>query len=338
MSSWRTVALSVARVALGTAVLLLAGCKGLGATGGCPVAGDCGGNPVGVWQINPTLTCNFPVVSRPAQNYMSPPYFQPETGATPPAVTSGSWCWDLSFSKDMSGVMILAPATPMAAPDVIVSGTVTFRADHSYLYDLTATSVQYFHVARSCFGVNGAGLTCAQFADQLKHSVIGNNTVYTNIDPTQPAFACQDAGDGCDCNFHYVEADASGSAVGDSGTWVQDPGSNVIHHYSTGGQGNLNEMNPSRRTVRDATFCVTDGGHTMQLTGTNGQPLALKAGARSFTMSLVPPGAGGAGGEGGAGGTGGEGGAGGAGGSGGAGGEGGAGGGADASTDAASTD
>jgi uncharacterized membrane protein YgcG len=325
MSSWRNAALSLGYFALGTAALLLAGCKGLGATGGCPVAGDCGGNPVGIWQINPALTCNFPVVSRPAQNYMSPPYFQPETGAATPAVTSGSWCWDLGFTKDKSGVMIASPATPMTAPDVVVSGTVTFNADHSYVYVLTATSIQYFHVAHSCFGVNGADLTCAQFAMKLQTSQIGNNTVYANLDPTQPAFACQDAGDGCDCSFHYLEADASGSAVGDAGTWVQDPGSNIIHHYSSGGQGNLNEANPSRRTVRDATFCVTDGGQTMQLSGTNGQPLALKAGARSFTMSkvVVPDaGAGGAGGEGGAGGSGGGGssggGAGGAGGSGGA--------------------
>jgi hypothetical protein len=290
MSSSRAAALSLGCIALGSTALLLSGCKGLGATGGCAVAGTCGGDPVGVWQIDPALTCNFPVVSRPAQNYATPPYFQPETGATPPAVTSGSWCWDLTFTKDMSGVMVSSPAVPMAAPDVIVSGTVTFNADHSYLYVLTATSVQHFHVAHSCFGVNGADLTCADFAVKLNSS-IGNNTVY-RTPSGDPGFACQDGGDGCDCTFDYLESDMFGSAVGDMGTWVVDPGSNIIHHSSIGGQGNLNEINPSRRTVRDATFCVTDNGQTMQLSGTNGQPLALKAGARTFTMTKVVPDAG----------------------------------------------
>lgn len=310
MNTSRVAALSLGCVALGTAALL-AGCKGQGATGGCAVAGDCGGDPIGVWQVNPALTCNFPVVSRPAQNYATPPYYQPETGTVPPAVTSGSWCWDLTFDKDKDTgeITITTPAVPMARPDVIVGGTVTFNADHSYVYVLTATSTTQFHVAHSCFGVNGASLTCATFATKLQTSVIGNNPVYMNAAGT-PAFRCQDAGDGCDCSFDYIETDALGSAVGDKGTWVLD--GSVIHHYSSGGQGNLNEINPARRTVRDATFCVTDSDQTLQLSGTNGQPIALKTGARTLTLTRVAPGAAGAGGAAGAAGAGGTAGAGGA--------------------------
>jgi len=281
---------SLRRFALGTAALLLAGCKGLGATGGCPVAGACGGDPVGVWQVNPALICNFPVVARPAQNYATPPYFQPETGATPPAVTSGSWCWDLTFTKDRDGTVTVAtPSVPMARPDVVVSGMITFSADHSYVYVLTAQSTTNFHVARSCFGVNGAGLSCADLAVKLQQSSIGVNPVYSNPSGGS-AFACDDVGDGCDCSFDYLESDQFGSAVGDKGTWTLD--GNVIHHYSSGGQGNLNEISPSRRTVRDATFCVTDNGQTLQLSGTNGQALSLKAGARTLTLTRVLPDAG----------------------------------------------
>jgi hypothetical protein len=283
MSTSRIAALSSGCVAV--AALLLGGCKQLGATGGCPVAGDCGGDPVGVWQVDPALTCNFPVVSRPVQNYVAGPYFEPETGATPPAVTSGSWCWDLAFDKDGT---LLNPATPMQAPDYIVGGTFTFTADHSYTYALTATSTTTFHVAKSCFGVNAANLTCDAFATELQ-ATIGANTAYSNPNGG-PSFVCHDAGDGCTCTFDYLEIDSNDDAVGDKGTWVQD--GNVIHHYSNAGQGNLNDSNPARRTVRDATFCVTDGGQTLQISGTNGQALALKTGSRSLTLTRVTPDAG----------------------------------------------
>lgn len=287
MTSSRVATLSAGRLAMAAVALLLGGCRGQGAAGGCPVTGDCGGDPVGVWQVDPASICNFPVVARPAQNYATPPYFEPETGATPPAVTSGSWCWDLTFTKDQDGTVTVAtPSVPMPKPDVIVSGTITFAADHSYVYVLTAQSTTAFHVARSCFGVNGADLTCAELAVKLQQSSIGANPVYSNPSGG-PAFACQDVGDGCDCTFDYLEADQFGSAVGDKGTWVQE--GNVIHHYSSGGQGNLNEISPSRRTVRDATFCVTDAGQTLQLSGTNGQPLALKAGARTLTLTRASP-------------------------------------------------
>jgi hypothetical protein len=305
MTSTRPAALflgRVAYVALGAVGLLLGGCKevkGLGATGGCAVLGDCGGNPTGVWQVDtdPASMCTFPVVSRPAQNYANTtPAFEPETGAAAPATTSGGWCWDLSFSVDMTGaIMVSTPTVPMQAPDHIISGTVTFAADQSYTYSLTAVSTTPFHVARSCFGVIGAKLSCADFAVKLQQSSAGNNPVYMALAPPDggappPSFLCADGGDGCDCTFDYTETDQN--AVGDTGNWVVDPGSNVIHHYSAAGQGNLNETSPSRRTVRDATFCVTDGGNTLQLTGTNGTALVLKAGTRSLTLTRVIPDAG----------------------------------------------
>src|SRR5258707_4755483 len=109
-----TVTLSRARAALGVLALLVSGCQNRGATGGCPnltCAGD-PGSPVGVWDVS--TVCRFPAVGRPAQNYdTSRGYFAPETGATAPAMTSGPWCWDLSFDKDGA---IATPATPQANP------------------------------------------------------------------------------------------------------------------------------------------------------------------------------------------------------------------------------
>jgi hypothetical protein len=292
-------------------LLLFSGCKGKGATGGCSGAdSECGGNPVGTWRL--TETCAFPVVSRPAQNFdNSRGYFQPETGATPPATTSGSWCWDLSFDKDGN---VVTPAQPMPNPDIVVPdsvttvGKVTFDANHSYLYTLTAVSTTHFHVARSCFGANGANITCQDLAMKLVTSPIGVNPVYKNPDPNKPAFRCADAGDGCDCQFDYLEADSNANAVGDSGTWTQD--GNVIHHYSVAGQGIFADSSPTTRTVRDATFCQT--GDSMALTGAHGTAIALKSGLRTLYLTRMPPppdagaaGAGGANGAGGAGGAGG---------------------------------
>jgi hypothetical protein len=289
-------------------VLLFAGCQGKGAAGICPdlVCDGDPGSPIGTWQV--TSVCRFPVVSRPAQNYdTSRGFFQPETGATPPAQTSGPWCFDLSF--DMMGNLI-TPTAPMQNPDYVVSGTVTFSEDHTYLYALTAISAPTnFHVARSCFGVNAASLSCADLAQKLT-TVVGANPVYGN-NTGMPPFRCSDGGDGCDCSFDYIETE--NNAVGDRGSWVQEGA--VIHHYSISGQGNLFGTSPSRRTLRDATFCRT--GDTMELTGANGAPIALKTGTRSLTLELMNPdagsaaGAGGAGGEAGAGGMGGEAGAGG---------------------------
>jgi hypothetical protein len=267
-------------------------------------------------------------VSRPSQNYDTMRgYFQPETGATPPAQTSGFWCWDLSFDTDGK---LKTPASPIFNPDAVQIETinamsrVTFTADPkvpgrgTYVYALTATSTTTFHVARSCFGVNGMNVSCTDFATDLNMS-IANNPSYMNVVMGQPSFQCMDEGDGCTCTFQYLETDIHGSAVGDTGSWVQD--GNVIHHYSVSGQGNLFDTSPTRRTVRDATFCQT--GDTMVLTGANGQPIALKSGARTLYLKKIDVDAGtmGAGGMmgsggGGSGGAGGEGGAGGAGGGG----------------------
>jgi hypothetical protein len=286
--------------ALTVLTVLVAGCQGKGATGGCGAAdSECGGNPVGVWQV--ASTCEFQAISRPAQNYdTSRGYFAPETGATAPAQTSGPWCWDLSFDKMGT---ILSPTAPMPNPDMVLSGTVTFSDDHTYLYLLKATSTTPFHVAYSCFGANGAGLTCDEFA-QKAIATIGANSVYSNPSGAPP-FRCHEAGDGCDCEFDYTETDQN--AVGDRGTWFQE--GNVIHHYSINGQGIFFETSPTRRTVRDATFC--QNGDSMVLTGAHGSAIALKAGTRTLNLMRMPPGAGGAGGEGGAAGGGGAGGAGG---------------------------
>jgi hypothetical protein len=301
-----------APAALGALLLLFAGCQGKGAAGTCPDL-TCEGNPgspIGTWQV--VSACTYPVVSKPAQNYdTSRGYFQPETGAATPAQTSGPWCWDLTF--DTMGNLI-TPTAPVPNPDYVVSGTVTFDGDdHTYLYSLTAISTTDFHVARSCFGVNGADISCADLAQKLI-TVVGANPVYGN-NTGQPPFRCNDGGDGCDCQFDYIETDQN--AVGDKGTWVQE--GDVIHHYSISGQGNLFATSPSRRTLRDANFC--QNGDMMEITGAKGAPIALKTGTRSLTLQRMNPGAGGASGMGGVPGAGGMSGAGGEPGAGGAGGE-----------------
>jgi hypothetical protein len=282
---------SLAGATLLAAAAVLAGCKGKGAAGICPAAGDCGGDPTGKWNV--TMSCSFPVVTRMAQNYANnAPYFEPETGAVPPAVTSGAWCWDLSFGKDGS---LTSPKTPVPNPDVVVSGTVEFKPDHSYLYTLTATSTTTgIHIARSCLGVNGANLgpggtptTCDVLAGKMNDSITPSNTTYMNVLGT-PAFRCHEAGDGCDCDFDYTEQDSTGSAVGDRGTWVVAKDSNVIHHYSISGQGNFFETSPTRRSFRDATFCVSNNRQTLELSGADGTALALKAGTRTLTLTRAP--------------------------------------------------
>ena len=272
---------------LGAVAVLLGGCKSKGAAGSCSGAdSECGGNPIGTWILKDT--CAFPVVSRPAQNFdNSRGYFQPETGVTPPATTSGTWCWDLSFDKDGN---IVTPAQPMPNPDIVVPdsvttvGHVTFNENHTYQYTLTAVSTTSFHVARSCFGVNGANLTCDALAMKLVTSPIGVNPVYKNPDANTPAFRCLAAGDGCDCQFDYLEADSNANAVGDMGSWTQD--GNVIHHFSVAGQGIFADSSPTTRTVRDATFCQDHD--TMALSGAHGTAIALKSGLRTLYLTRMP--------------------------------------------------
>jgi hypothetical protein len=325
----------------------VSGCKGKGAAGSCPGLGTCGGDPTGLWQVIPDESCSFPVASRMGPNYDNTRgYFQTETGAMQAAASSGAWCWDLSFDKDGA---LTTPKVPYPNIDGVVSGTVEFLADQSYIYTLNATSISAFHIARSCLGVNGANLgpgktptTCAILAQKMNESIPISTTTYMTIDGS-PSFKCSEAGDGCDCTFVYSEQDATGSAVGDKGTWVVDAGKGIIHHYSISGQGNFFETSPTRRPTRDATFCVKDAGETLELSGANGTPLALKVGARTLTLKRVHPaddGGAGAGGTGGA--TGGATGTAGAGGSAGAGGASGSDGGEDAgdaaASDAAATD
>ncbi len=302
MNTRRLANLSLPGAALAAAALFLSGCKAKGATGGCDVVGACGGDPTGAWMIEPALSCTFETVTRMAQNYANnAPYYEPESGAARPAVTSGTQCWDLTFDKDGN---LATPKTPVPNPDHVISGIVTFFPDHTYTYGLTAISETAVHLARSCLGVNGANLgpngtptTCAILADKMNLSIPASTTTYMSLDGT-PSFRCVEGGDGCDCLFNYTETDTN--SVGDKGTWTVEPGSSIIHHYSIAGQGNFYETNPSRRTVRDATFCVSPDGQTLQLAGTNGTALALKAGTRSLTLSRIPPepdaGSGGAGG------------------------------------------
>ena len=272
----------------------VAGCSGHGAGGTCPLVGDCGGDPQGSWRV--TSSCSFPVSTRPLQNTAPP-----ETGVPGPPMTSGSWCWDLSF--DATGAVTSAngqaivniPTVPLLSPnpDVVTSGTITFNPDHTYLYLLDATSTTQMELARSCLGVNAANMTCGTVAEKLQLAV--DPTKYSNfvcaptsggcdcsrpdgVCPETPARACAPAADGCSCSFVYSEP----GMVGDNGRWVVD--GNEIIHYSVTGGGALFETS---RTVREATFCVHDGGQTLELSGARGTALALKTGLRGLTLTKM---------------------------------------------------
>ncbi|MDB4983544.1 MAG: hypothetical protein JWM82_4296 [Myxococcales bacterium] len=292
MSKRRLGWMMIAGAALGAGVMAGGGCHPVGASGGCEQLGDCGGNPTGDWVFTSEAdTCAVPQAVRPSQNYANtfPQNYQPETTAPAPAQTSGPWCWDLMFNVDPTTNEVL-PANPGVPqplpPDTVVSGTISFNADNTYLYKLTATSQTPFHIARSCLGVLAKDLTCAEVGKKIEDWGFANNPAYKALADKSPSFQCHDAGDGCDCSFTYTETDQL--AVGDAGRWVQE--GNVIHHYSLQGNGNLfADTSTTRRTLRDATFCASPDGKTLELSGTRGQPLALKAGLRTIKLTRVVP-------------------------------------------------
>jgi hypothetical protein len=253
--------------------LFVSGC-GKGAGGGCALGGTCGGDPVGTWKVE--ASCAFPVNNKPAQNTAPP-----ETGVPAPAATSGSWCWDLSF--DPSGAVnsqngqafntIPTVALLNPNPDVVMSGTVAFNADGTYLYDLSASGTTQFQLPRACLGVNAGNLSCGDVGAKL----------FAAVDPTKYSnFTCADAPDGspvCNCSFAYAEP----GMVGDMGRWVLSGTHQIVHASVTGG-GNLFQ---TTHTVRSADFCVSPDGQTLELTGSNGTPLVLKAGLRTLTLTKI---------------------------------------------------
>jgi hypothetical protein len=248
---------------VGVSAISTTGCGGTGAGGICQALGDCGGDPTGDWKV--VSTCSNPVSLRPVQNFAPP-----ETTVPTPPTPSGSWCWDLSLNPDGT---LISPATPVPNPTVVDSGTVSFKPDQTYGYALNASSRTAMHIARSCLGVNGANLTCDGLAANMQ-AFIGANPLYQN-------FACTPAppsSDGCDCIFDYVETQQSG--VGDEGRWVVE--GNRIHHYSK-----LFSIATTFRSVREATFCVSDNGQKLELTGSRGTTLALKAGLRTLTLTKM---------------------------------------------------
>jgi hypothetical protein len=272
--------------AIGLAATSASGCAGKGAGDGCPTLGDCGGDPTGTWVA--MQSCSFPTYNRPTQSTAPAEY-----GVATPAASSGNWCWGLSFNPDGTvasatptlststiGATVLANGASVVNVDVVTSGTITFNADHTYLYQLTAISHNVVYIARSCLGVNGANLTCAQLAANMNTFITGGSPQYYN-------FACTPVGQDCNCTFDYTESmDANNSSIGDNGTWATQ--GNVIYHYTIEGNGNLYQAS---HTVREATFCVSNNGQTLQLTGYGGTPLALKAGLRTLLLTKMQPGA-----------------------------------------------
>ncbi|HVZ73730.1 MAG TPA: hypothetical protein VHJ20_15225 [Polyangia bacterium] len=284
--------------ALALALVAVAGCKDRGATGSCPDIDACGGDVVGVWKMaSPTDKCDFVSPNKPSLNYQasSPNYFATERGNPAPAPTSGPWCWDLTFAQDMDGtIRVTAPAAmaPTILTDQVFAATVEFDADDAshmsgtYSYKLDAVTTSYFHLARSCFGVSAASLTCAEVGPKIGAGPLGVDPRYQNPDGTT-TFDCTDASDGgCDCSFKYYETDANQNVVGDVGRWVKE--GSLIHHYSMSGGGSFMETSPTRRSVRDDVFCESADTMHLTLSGAAGQPIALKSGLRTLYLTRVP--------------------------------------------------
>jgi hypothetical protein len=267
-------AMFVLGTTLGVGVVSMAGCGESGNQRGCPVLGDCAGDPTGVWQLtSSSATCSALVDVRPKQSTAPA-----ETLVPAPATASGTWCSDFVF--DDAGALVptvpVMPFTvatqPLANPDVVTSGTVTFAADQTYVYSFTASSHTTTHFARSCLGVNGANLTCAQFATNVQMVIgVSTNPVYSN-------FTCADASDhdGCDCSFDYTEPAPN---VGDAGRWVVQGHEIVLY-------SKFSDVSVPNH-VHEATFCVTNNGQTLQLSGYRGADLAQKAGLRTMTLTNI---------------------------------------------------
>jgi hypothetical protein len=258
-------------------VTSLTGCSGDGAGGTCEELSNCGGDPTGVWQVSEI--CNNPVSARPLQLFAVP-----ESGVAQPATASGGWCWDISFNKDGT---LASPAVPQPNPTVVNDGTVEFNVDpmtgeHQYLYKLTAWSRTEMYIARSCLGSAGANMSCSDLASKMQTFIGADQRYQTRHggapgDPT--SFVCTPVGADCDCSFDYTEVDQTG--VGDKGRWVVDGGR--IHHYSE-----TFTLTTSFRAVREADFCVSNNGQTLELSGSRGTTLALKAGLRTLKLRKVP--------------------------------------------------
>jgi hypothetical protein len=135
---------------------------------------------------------------------------------------------------------------------------------------------------RSCLGAN-ATMSCDTLALKLQ-DLNGVDPKYEKRHDSAGGqnFLCTTVADGCDCTFDYTESDQNAS--GDKGSWEVKNG--VIYHYSES-----YVLTTSFRTEREADFCVSNGGQTLDLSGARGTTLSLKANLRGLKLQKIatPP-------------------------------------------------
>ncbi len=249
-----------------TLTLLLAiaaaGCGGKGVGGHCSDLAACGGNPVGVWQID--SVCEFneprqPLLTVPVPSAYSSPQTPALAGAAPSPTTSGDWC---------SGLIYLPPAAAtsgtvgnvqfFAKPLAFVKGNVAFLADSSYTINVFGASPEVTHFSRSCLNAYGANPSCLDLQTGLNAQPLVNYVELT---------CAAGAENGCDCTYKLAETS------GDIGVWA-----------ATG--GTLVEYPNSGAKPQAVDFCVQD--NNMTLSGRGGAHLSASSGRRTMSLTKCP--------------------------------------------------
>ncbi len=302
------------RVTLGLAFAValvsatVAGCNGLGATGGCATLGNCGGDPTGNWKIQ--NVCQFAPV-KPAQatdigdflsgsgsSTLTPP--QPNASVLT-QTSSGDWCSQLVYASDgtitnanlwheapslRSGTVALLAQDP-TMPGMPAAYTATYNFSTSMGSSDPQTPGEprdVTHFAPNCLVANAARSAADPSKPPSCTELEGSLTKYFNAQ-TPPAFndinCTQTADLGCDCNYFYT------LAVVDNGSWAKSPTDpSTILETSTLITFNNQEMKAQDISqTLEVTFCSQN--NQLELSGANGRDLNNLSGLRTLTLSRM---------------------------------------------------
>jgi hypothetical protein len=249
---------------------LLAACEGKGVGGSCADQAGCGGNLVGMWQVDGY--CQYLVNGASSDPPTQPDLITPQTPslATPlPTTSTGEWCQGLVVVPAMGGGVMVANTNFFPTPSQFVMGTVEFDMGGVYTFRLTSVATSHVHLTQSCIDAYGASTDCAGLVAALKAGV--------NPNYNKDTLTCNVAtdGDGCDCDVQL------GDSGFDQGTWALDTTQTVVYATSTN----------SGYGPRAASFCVNgDGDSHLTLSGYNGATLpGGPAGLRTLTATRIAP-------------------------------------------------
>lgn len=246
----------------------MSGCQGKGVGGSCSDVAGCGGNLVGSWTANGF--CQYAVNAPATDPSMNRGYTTPQSpslaGADDQAsaVTTGDWCQGLVILPGDGGIQI-AHTNFSPPPLVLMSGTLQFSANNTYIFNLPSIAKTTEHLSRACIEAHGATTSCADLGAAL---AARRSINYANV-------SCADSSDGgCDCSLQL------GDSGFDSGTWAVDQTNGIVYETSTNaGKG-----------PRAASFCVTSDQNGLTLGGYDGATLdGGPAGLRTLTATRAGP-------------------------------------------------